>query len=417
MDVPVSVDEFRSQAAAWLKEHAEPRPLVSSSWGAGSDDVSVFHDLSDAEEQDLIDRLMAWQRRKFDAGFGAITWPVEHGGAGLTSDHLDAFGAEEAGFQTPGSHETFSVTVKLVAPTIARFGTDEQKERFIRRFLRTEELCCQLFSEPGAGSDLAGLRCSAVRDGDEWVINGQKVWSSGARFSTWGELICRTDPSVPKHAGLTAFLVPIDAPGIEVRPIRQMSGGSSFNEVFFTDVRIPDSSRLGEVGDGWNVALTTLAFERATSGSARSSEHGGSWPKVRALAEWAGVTGDPVVRQQLALLYSLDRLRTLNSERVAAESTPGAPPGPLHSTAKLQWTQWMNAVSDVVSGILGPRLVADTGEWGTFAWAKHLLGAPGYRIAGGSDEIQRNIIGERVLGLPPEPRVDRGIPFNELTRS
>jgi alkylation response protein AidB-like acyl-CoA dehydrogenase len=276
-------------------------------------------------------------------------------------------------------------------------------------------LCCQLFSEPGAGSDLAGLGTSAVRDGDEWVVNGQKVWSSGARFSRWGELICRTDSTVPKHAGLTAFLLPLDTPGIEVRPIRQMSGGSSFNEVFLTDVRVPDSLRLGAAGDGWNVALTTLAFERSRSG-AGSSEPGGSWGRVRALATWAGVTGDPVVRQQLAALYSLDVIRALNAERVAAESTPGAPPGPLHSTSKLQWTQWMNTVSDVVSGILGPRLLADTGEWGTYAWAKHVLGAPGYRIAGGSDEIQRNIIGERVLGLPAEPRVDRGIPFNQLAR-
>jgi alkylation response protein AidB-like acyl-CoA dehydrogenase len=411
-----SVGEFRAQAAAWLKEHAEPRATVSSAWGAGSDDLSVFHALTDDEEQGLLDRLMAWQRLKFDAGYGAITWPLEHGGAGLTNDHLDAFLEEESAFDIPPSHETFGVTVRLVAPTIARFGTDEQQERFIRPFLRTEVLCCQLFSEPGAGSDLAGLSTSAVRDGDEWVINGQKVWSSGARFSAWGELICRTDSSVPKHAGLTAFLLPMDTPGIEVRPIRQMSGGASFNEVFLTDVRVPDSLRLGDIGDGWNVALTTLAFERAASGRARSSEPGGSWEKVRALAGWAGATGDPVVRQQLATLYTLDRIRALNTERVAAEMTPGAPPGALHSTTKLQWTQWMSAVSDVVSGILGPRLLADTGEWGTFAWTKHLLGAPGYRIAGGSDEIQRNIIGERVLGLPPEPRVDRGIPFNQLRR-
>ena len=412
----MDVGEFRSRAAAWLKENAAPRVGIESGWGRGSDDVSVFHDLTDDEERDLLDRLMAWQRRKFDAGYGAITWPTERGGAGLSNDHLEAFLDEEAAYDTPPSHETFSVTTRLVAPTIARFGTEEQQSRFIRPFLRTEVLCCQLFSEPGAGSDLAGLHCRAVRDGDEWVVNGQKVWSSGARFSAWGELICRTDSSVAKHAGLTAFLVPMDAPGIDVRPIRQMSGGSSFNEVFFTDVRIPDALRLGDEGDGWNVALTTLAFERATSGSSSGSTHGGSWAQVRALATWAGATTDPVVRQDLARLYTLDRIRAFNGERVAAESAPGAPPGPLHSTAKLQWTQWMNAVSDVVSGLLGPRLPADTGEWGTHAWTSHVLGAPGYRIAGGSDEIQRNIIGERVLGLPPEPRPDRGMPFNQLPK-
>jgi alkylation response protein AidB-like acyl-CoA dehydrogenase len=408
-----SVEEFRAAVASWLQDHAEPRPVVSGEWGTGSDDVAVFHDLTDVEEQDLLERLMAWQRCKFDAGYGAITWPVEHGGAGLTAEHQAAFLAEEAGFDTPPSHETFSVTTRLVAPTVAAFGTREQQARFIRPFLRTEELCCQLFSEPGAGSDLAGLSTSAVRDGDEWVVNGQKVWSSGARFSAWGELICRTDPSVPKHGGLTAFLLPLDLPGVDVRPIRQMSGGSSFNEVFLTDVRVSDDLRLGAVGEGWTVALATLAFERATSGSNRGSEHGGSWSRVRALAEWAGVTGDPVLRQRLAALYTLDRLRTLNGERMAAEIDPGAPPSPLHSTAKLRWTQWMSAVSDVVSEILGPRLVADTGEWGTYVWAEHVLGAPGYRIAGGSDEIQRNIIGERVLGLPAAPRVDRDVPFNQ----
>jgi alkylation response protein AidB-like acyl-CoA dehydrogenase len=206
----------------------------------------------------------------------------------------------------------------------------------------------------------------------------------------------------------------MDAPGVEVRPIRQMSGGSSFNEVFLTDVRVPDSLRLGPEGDGWNVALTTLAFERADSGSARGSELGGSWPRVRDLARWSGVTGEPVMRQRLAGLYALDRIRALNDQRVTAEARPGTPPGPLHSTAKLQWTQWLTAVSDVVSAILGPRLTSDTGEWGTYAWTEHVLGAPGYRIAGGSDEIQRNIIGERVLGLPAEPRSDRDVPFNEL---
>lgn len=413
----ISLHDFRSSASAWLEENAERRTAAGGRWGEGTFDVSVFHDLGEAEEAELLDRLMEWQRRKFDAGFGAITWPVEHGGAGLGQEYLDAFLELEAEYDTPSSHEAFSVTRDLVAPTIAQFGTEEQKQRFVRPFLRTEALCCQLFSEPGAGSDLAGLSTSAVRDGDDWVVNGQKVWSSGALFSKYGELICRTDSSVPKHAGMTAFILPLDAPGVEVRPIRQMSGGQSFCEVFFSDVRVPDSLRLGDVGQGWKVALTTLAFERATSGSARDAEHGGSWEQVRALAEWAGVTDDPVMRQRLASLYSLHRLRVLNGERMAAESVPGAPPSPLHSTAKLIWTQWMTDVAEVVSDILGPRLTADSGEWGTFGWTAHVLGAPGYRIAGGSDEIQRNIIGERILGLPAEPRVDRDRPFSETVRS
>jgi alkylation response protein AidB-like acyl-CoA dehydrogenase len=360
--------------------------------------------MSHDDEAALIARWLAWQRRKFDAGYGAIAWPREFGGAGLTPAHRQAFAEEEAAFAVPDGHEVCSVTVNLVAPTIRDLGTPDQQRRFIPRFLGGEELCSQLFSEPGAGSDLAGVATRAVRDGDEWVLDGQKVWSSGAQFAQWGEAICRTDPSVPKHAGQTAFLVPLDAPGVEVRPIRQMTGGSSFNEVFLTGVRIPDSLRLGPVGAGWKVALTTLGFERATSGS--HSDVGGSWPDVLALARATGSTADPVVRQRLARLYSGDRVRAWR--RVDS--------GPAGSVGKLAWTEWMREASDVVSLLLGARLTADTGEPATFGWTAHVLGAPGYRIAGGSDEVQRNIIGERVLGLPGEPRVDRDVPFSHVPR-
>lgn len=403
------LDDYTRTARAWLEQNAKRLDDgETAAWGVGSDNVSVFRNMSDDDEAELLRATMDWQRTKFDAGYGAITWPVEHGGAGLPAEYDHAFAEQEAGFETPMGHETFNVTSRLVAPTVRVFGTAGQKERFIRRFLRTEELCCQLFSEPGAGSDLAGLATRAVRDGDEWVINGQKVWSSGARFAAWGEIICRTDTEVRKHAGLTAFLLPMDAPGIEVRPIRQMSGGSSFNEVFFTDVRVPDTMRLGEPGEGWKVTLLTLAFERMSSGSHRGDDRvGGSWTQVHELASWLGVTDDPIVRQHLATAYTLDRIRTFHAMRQAATAGPdeGAP-GPQGSIGKLLWTQSLTQLSDVVSHLLGPRLLADTGEWGTYAWAEHVLGAPGYRIAGGSDEIQRNIIGERVLGLPAEPRVD-----------
>jgi alkylation response protein AidB-like acyl-CoA dehydrogenase len=414
----IDVGAFRAAASAWLTEHAEPRPASTDRrWGEGADDVSVFHDLTDDDERALLGRAMTWQCEKFDGGYGAILWPTEHGGAGLPAIFEEAFEEEEARFVTPGHHETFSVTLHLVAPTLRAFGTEEQQRELIPRFLRTSELCCQLFSEPGAGSDLAGLSTKAVRDGDEWVINGQKTWSSGARFSAWGELIARTDPSVPKHAGQTAFMVPMDTPGITVVPIRQMSGGASFNEVFFDDVRIPDRLRLGAEGQGWKVALTTLGFERSTSGSERGDQAvGGTWEQVRALAEWLGATTAPTDRQDLARLYSLDRIRTLLAMRAAAQARLGGTPGPEASAGKLLWTQWMTATGDLAARLLGARILADTGEWGTYAWHKHLLGAPGYRIAGGSDEIQRNIIGERVLGLPGEPRVDRDVPFSEVPR-
>ncbi len=408
-----SVAAFAADARAWLAARLALADPDQRAWGDGSDDVSVFHRLSFAEEKALLDRAMAWQQEKYDAGYGAITWPAEDGGAGLSPAHERVFNELEEGFDLPESHETFAVTTHLVAPTVRIFGTPEQRARFVRRFLRAEELCCQLFSEPGAGSDLAGLATRAERDGDDWVISGQKVWSSGAQFAAWGELIARSDPSLPKHAGMTAFLVPLDAPGVQIRPIQQMSGGSSFNEVFLTDVRIPDELRLGDVGQGWKVALTTLGFERGGSGNRGV---GGSWEQLVGLARWLGRTGDPVIRQRLASVYIHQQVRRMNAARVAAATAAGQPPGPEGSIGKLLWVAGMTEIGEVAGSLLGARLIADTGEWGTFAWNDHVLGAPGYRIAGGSDEIQRNIIAERVLGLPSDVRVDRDIPWRQIPR-
>jgi alkylation response protein AidB-like acyl-CoA dehydrogenase len=396
---------FVAAASAWLADNADLRK-ESGAWGEGSDDVSVFLAHAHDEEAAVIAAAMEWQQRKFDAGYGALSWPTSFGGAGLPTRYDRLFTEQEERFATPMAHETFSVTLHLVAPTIREYGTEEQKARFIPRFLRTEELCCQLFSEPGAGSDLAGLGTRAVRDGDEWVITGQKVWSSGAAFAEWGECICRTDLDAPKHKGLTAFMVPMDAPGVEIRPIKQMTGGASFNEVFLDGVRVPDANRLGDPGAGWRVTLATLNFERANAGSG-AGHHGvgGSFDQVLELARSMGRAADAVTRQRLASLFVHLRVREMNEARLMA-AVDGEPDA-AGSIGKLLWTQWMTEAADVVSGLLGPRLAADTGEWGTYAWTQHLLGAPGYRIAGGSDEIQRNIIGERVLGLPPEPKVDR----------
>ena len=413
MSAVPSVESFAAAARSWL---AERLPLVGPeqlAWGEGSDDVSVFHRLSFTDEKALLERAMAWQQEKYDAGYGAISWPAEFGGAGLTVAHEQAFNEAESDFAVPEGHETFAVTTHLVAPTIRIFGTPEQQTRFVRRFLRAEELCCQLFSEPGAGSDLAGLATRAVRDGTEWILNGQKVWSSGAQFAGWGELIARSDPAVPKHAGMTAFVIPLDAPGVQIRPIRQMSGGSSFNEVFLSDVRIPDDLRLGAVGQGWRVALTTLGFERGGSGNRGV---GGSWERLLGLARWLGRTGDPLVRQQLASVYIHQQIRRMNAARIAAATAGGQPPGAEGSIGKLLWVAGMTEIGQVAASLLGPRLIADTGEWGTYAWNDHVLGAPGYRIAGGSDEIQRTIIAERVLGLPGDVRTDRDVPWRDIPR-
>ncbi len=414
------LDAFIAEAAEWLAANGTPLEQVAPSelvWGRGDFDVSIFHNLDHDEEQAVLSALQAWQQKKAEKGYHAITWSPDYGGLGLSKAHAREFARLEARYQTPRSHETFSVTVGLIAPTVEVFGSPEQKQRFIGSFLRTAELCAQLFSEPGAGSDLASLALRAERDGDEWVLNGQKVWSSGAQFAEWGECIARSDVDVPKHKGMTAFLVPMDTPGVTVRPIRQMSGGRSFNEVFFDDARVPDSLRLGAEGDGWKVALTTLGFERDHSdrGGGATNRPGGTWNQVLELARWLDVTDDPVTRQRLADLYIRKRVERYANKR-AADLAKGGTPGPEGSIGKLIWTENMTLMSEVVSGLLGPRLTADTGEWGTFAWNDHVLGAPGYRIAGGSDEVQRNIVGERVLGLPGEPRVDKDVPFRDVPR-
>ncbi len=415
-----TVTEFADQARAWLDSHASKRPTSASEdapWGSGEFSVSIFHALSFDEEQALLNSITGWHRTKAEKGYHAITASPEYGGLGLSKEYARAFGKLEAQYETPTRHETFGVTTGLIAPTIMKFGTEVQKKRWVGEFLATESLCCQLFSEPGAGSDLASLACRAVRDGDEWVVSGQKVWSSGAQFSKWGELIARTDPDVAKHKGMTAFIIPMDLPGIEIRPIKQMSGGSSFNEVFFNDVRVSEEYRLGDIGDGWNVALTTLGFERDHSGAdGGSSRPGGTWSKLVATARALGNDHEPAVREALAKAYIRMRIEGFVNRRAADLRASGMPPGPEGSLGKLVWTENMTAMSEAVSTVLGPRLTADTGEWGTYAWGEHVLGAPGYRIAGGSDEVQRNIIGERVLGLPPEPRVDKNMSWSATPR-
>ena len=419
MEQSPSLEAFVADARRWLDDHAERRVETEgeAAWGSGEFSVSVFHALSADDEQAVVERAQAWTMAKAEAGYHAIAWPVEYGGLGLPGSFARAFGRLEREYVTPTGHEVHSVTTRLIAPTIHALGNDEQKASLVPRFLAAREMCCQLFSEPGAGSDLAALGCRAVRVGEEWIVNGQKVWSSGAQFSTWGELIARSDPDAPKHRGMTAFVIPLNLPGIEIRPIKQMSGGSSFNEVFFTDVRVPDTMRVGAEGDGWRVALTTLGFERDHSDDgAASSKVGGSWRQLLGTARAMGVTGDAVVRQRLAAMYTHQMVEGFVNRRAADLRRAGQAAGPEGSLGKLLWTEGMRMMSDVVSQVLGAALVADTGEWGTYAWGEHVLGAPGYRIAGGSDEVQRNIIGERVLGLPAEPRVDRDVPWKDVAR-
>jgi alkylation response protein AidB-like acyl-CoA dehydrogenase len=260
-----------------------------------------------------------------------------------------------------------------------------------------------LFSEPIAGSDLAGIQTRAVRDGDEWVLTGQKVWTSGAHYSDIGEIITRTSPDKPKHKGLTMFLIDMHGPGVEVRPLRQMTGGASFNEVFLNEVRVHDSHRLGDVDEGWTVALTTLMNERASIGGGGVGSGSTGASRLIETARRLGVASDPIVRQRVADLYVQSTVARYNNLRAMAKIRAGQLPGPEMSIAKLSLTMNMRRTAELIAEILGPRLVADTGEWGTYAWSEYVLGVPGIRIAGGTDEVMRNIIGERVLGLPKEP--------------
>jgi alkylation response protein AidB-like acyl-CoA dehydrogenase len=419
------LETFRAEARAWLEANGQPLPVATAKvaeddseieWGTGSDNVAVFHNRTDEQNLAIIAAAQAWQRKKFDAGYGMLSWSPELGGRGLPGSYVRAWFAEESRFVIPDAGEIAPTSMGLIAPTVNVHGTPAQKERWIRPLMRQDEYGCQLFSEPSAGSDLASVTTKAVRDGDEWALNGQKVWTSSARYCQWGLAITRHDFDVPKHKGLTAFMVPLDAPGVEIRPIRQMSGGACFNEVFLTDVRLNDEEyRLGGVGDGWRVALTCLGFERDHS-SGGGGSMGGGMKRVFATAEHFGLTRDPLIRQVLADLYIHQKLSQYTNRRAAAAMKAGQTPGPEGSLSKLMWTANMKRVSDAMGRLLGPRLVADSGEWGTYAWSEQVLGAPGYRIAGGSDEIQRNIIGERVLGLPAEPRIDKDISFAEAQR-
>ncbi len=412
-----TLDEFRAGARAWLHEHAEPKPPPEDfAWGKGSDTVSVFHNVGQDEMRAIVDEGRAWVQLKATAGYHAITTDPRYGGLGLANAYERAYREIETKYRTPALHEALGITTSLIAPTIAAHGTDEQKDRYLAKMLATEEMWCQLYSEPGAGSDLAGLACRAELDGDQWVLDGQKVWTSGAQFAAFGYILCRTDPDVPKHRGLTAFLLPMDAPGVTVRPLRQMSGGASFNEVFLDDVRIPDTMRLDAVGSGWRVAMTTLGFER----SAGSGETGGKVPgkvnRVLELARHLGRTDEPVVRDELARLYTHYRIHGLNLQRSKAKRQAGQTPGPEGSIGKLMNDLGSERITEVVSLLLGPKLVADVGEWGTYAWSEHVTGSPGARVAGGTAEIQRNIIAERSLGLPGEPRLDRDVAWSAIPR-
>jgi alkylation response protein AidB-like acyl-CoA dehydrogenase len=371
---------FRAEARSWLADHAPGR-------------------LPTHEEPGYLDAAKGWQAQLADAGWGAITWPVEHGGRGGTSTQWGIFIQEQQALGVFAG--IFAVGLAMAGPTILAHGTPEQQRRFLAPMRRGEEVWCQLFSEPGAGSDLAGVACRAVLDGDEYVVNGQKVWTSGAHHSDWGILLVRTDPDQPKHRGITYLLVDMRSDGIEVRPLRQITGDAHFNEVFLTDVRVPTANVLGEVNGGWGVAMTTLLNERSFMGGAGPSR---TFDDLLSLARHYGRADDPVVRQGLAAAYTRFQLMTYLGRRAKVAPEVGM-------VMKLFAASHLRLLGDLALAVQGPAGALAGGQW-----QQQFLRAPSIRIAGGSDEIQRNILGERVLGLPPDVRVDKHVPFRDLPR-
>ena len=413
MTSQITVEDFATKARVFLEANAERKEVKKKfTWGEGTDNVSMFEERSRDAEMEVLRKAKEWQAKRFDNGFGWITGPTEYGGAGLSNAHERAYNQVEREYRT-APLGVFQIGLGMVAPTILAHASEAAKEKYIRAMWRADIVGCQLFSEPGAGSDLASVQAKAERDGDEWLITGQKVWTSGAQFSDIGEVICRTDPSLPKHKGLTGFIVDMHAPGVEIRPLRQMTGGASFNEVFFNEVRVPDDHRLGEVNNGWNVALTTLMNERASIGSSDGGENN-MYTRLLAMIRHYELDQDPIVRDMLADLYINTRVAGFTSQRATDKMRAGQLPGPEMSIGKMALVDNQKRMNDLVAHVLGAKLVVDTGEWGTYAWSQLLLGAPGMRIAGGSDEVMRNIVGERVLGLPKDVGIDSKSAFRDI---
>ena len=407
----ITIAEFEKEALAFLEANVERRAVEKAFvWGEGAD--TFYRERDRDQEAANAEEAKAWRNKKFKAGFGWITGPKKFGGRELPASYDRLYNQLEVQFRV-ADQSCFTIGLGMVAPTILAHATPAALDLYVKQMWSAEIIGCQLFSEPGAGSDLASLTMKAVKDGDEWILTGQKVWTSGAHYSDIGEVICRTDWDLPKHKGLTGFIVDMKAPGVDIRPLKQMTGGASFNEVFFNEVRVRDDHRLGDINNGWNVALTTLMNERAAIGSGNSGDNN-LLTRVIAMVKHYGLDKDPLIRVQLADIVMNYRIATMNSQRTAASAKAGKLPGPEGSVGKMVLVNNQARLVKFVSHVLGPKLIADSGEWGTYAWSNFVLGAPGLRIAGGSDEVMRNIVGERVLGLPKDMGIDSVSPFKDI---
>jgi alkylation response protein AidB-like acyl-CoA dehydrogenase len=392
---------FRAEVRQWLVAHAEPKRGAFETWQSR---------YPGREGWDGLERAQAFQRSKAEAGFAALHWPAEWGGRALPPIYQVVYSQEESRYLVPRGY--FEIGLGMCMPTLFAYATDEQKRRYAPAALRGDEVWCQLFSEPGAGSDLAGLRTRALRDGDDWVINGQKIWTSGAHWADWAS-VARSDPG-----GQRAELLLLSMKsGIETRRIKQISGASHFNEVYFTDVRIPDSQRLGAVGAGWGVAITTLMNERLSSGDLRGPDFEEIFGLARSVSlEDGPAIANAAVRERLADLYVKTQGVRLTRFRTMTALSRGETPGPENSIGKLVNAPKAQEIASFAMDLLdmGGVIMDKDAAPLRAAFQESLLTSPGARIAGGTDEILRNIIAERVLGLPQDVRVDRDLPFDQL---
>jgi alkylation response protein AidB-like acyl-CoA dehydrogenase len=386
---------YRAQVRAWLDEHKSEAPIVS-----GPDAIQ--------DESEIIAARRTWQGKLAEGGLAGVTWPKEFGGQGLGPIEQVICNQEIAKTKVPGILD--AIGVGMLGPTIIAHGTDEQKSRYLGPMLHGDEVWCQLFSEPAAGSDLAAVQARArLQDDGSWKLSGQQVWTTNAQFASYGLLLARTDADVPKHKGLTMFIVPMDAQGVTVRGLRQISGEAEFNEVFFDDVAIDADAVVGGVGNGWGTALTTLMFERVTIGLGSEGMGYNSNRFAQAIAGDADARRDHEVRHTLGEIASELLAVRFTGYRTLSALQKGQVPGPESGLAKITIVSGAIKAGDLIADVLGPDALAEDGEW-----AYMISFLPGLKSAGGTEEILRNTIGERVLGLPPAPRLDKGIPFSEL---
>ena len=388
---------FREEARAWLQDNV---PSATELQGL-----------------DPIDQAKLWQKRKYDAGWACIRWPKEYGGRGATAVEQVIWNQEEAKHPNlPGA--LFSIGQGMAAPTLMAWAKEEHKRRYLPKLASGEEIWCQLFSEPAGGSDLAALRTRAEKDSGDWVLNGQKIWTSGDHYSDYGIIVVRTDPTVPKHKGLSYFFLNMKSPGVETKPIKQLSGDANFNEVYFTDVRIPDDQRLGAVGQGWQVSLTTLMNERAAIGGGSA---GGDFKALLRLAQTVTIDDkpaieNPAVRAKLANWHCKRAGLKYTGYRSLSALSRGETPGPENSIGKLVAAPMTQDIASFAMDLIETSGAVWDEDYSPDAglFQAMFMAIPGFRIAGGTDEIMANIIAERVLGLPQEPRLDKGIPFTEV---